>query len=203
MIGLLDALASWQTFVVMLAVFGFFPRMALRLIVLAFHREDSRRVELMAELQAVPRVERPLWVAEQLELAISEGLWGRFEWMLTGRVIHRWHLSDGVERNRLYPDTFSIPSEEDKDEIRPGDLVKAEFAMSDWAERMWVEVTAVRRGHIVGQLSNTPAGIPRLQPGRKVKLKRKHVIDFMPQEDEHSCPEIFGCSAELSRQLDR
>jgi hypothetical protein len=49
----------------------------LRLIVLAFHREDPRRQELLAELHAVPRWERPFWVMEQLEVALFEGIWHR------------------------------------------------------------------------------------------------------------------------------
>jgi hypothetical protein len=49
----------------------------LRVIVLAFRRDDPRRRELLAELHAVPRIERPLWVAEQLEVAVFEGLWPR------------------------------------------------------------------------------------------------------------------------------
>jgi len=52
---------------------GFF----LRLIVLAYPRSDPRRAELIAELYAVPRAQRPLWVAEQLEISLSEGLWHR------------------------------------------------------------------------------------------------------------------------------
>ena len=50
----------------------------MRLIVLAYHRDDPRRREALAELRAVPRWERPLWVCEQLEVAIFEGLHERF-----------------------------------------------------------------------------------------------------------------------------
>jgi hypothetical protein len=42
--------------------------------VLAYPRDDPRRAELIAELYAVPRIQRPLWVAEQLETALFEGL---------------------------------------------------------------------------------------------------------------------------------
>ena len=49
---------------------GFF----LRLIVLAYPRSNARRAELVAELYVVPRVRRPLWVVEQLEIALFEGL---------------------------------------------------------------------------------------------------------------------------------
>jgi hypothetical protein len=54
-----------------LLVYGFAPGLLLRLIVRAFHPEDPRREELLAELHAVPRLERPFWVLEQLEVAIT------------------------------------------------------------------------------------------------------------------------------------
>jgi Sigma-70 factor, region 1.1 len=71
---LLDAMVSWKAFVVSLLVFGFAPGAVLRLIVLAFPRNDPRRRELLAELYAVPRLVRPYWVFEQLEVALFEGL---------------------------------------------------------------------------------------------------------------------------------
>jgi hypothetical protein len=57
-----------------LLVFGFAPGLLLRLIVLAFPKDDARRAELRGELYNVPRFERPFWVAEQMEIALFEGL---------------------------------------------------------------------------------------------------------------------------------
>ncbi|MGH3784090.1 MAG: hypothetical protein ACRDRO_26595 [Pseudonocardiaceae bacterium] len=74
MADLLAAVASWRSLVLVFFVFGFAPGFCLRLIVLAYPRGDPRRTELIAELYAVPRIERPLWVAEQLEVALFEGL---------------------------------------------------------------------------------------------------------------------------------
>ena len=71
---LLDAIVSWRIFLVALVVFGFAPGALLRLIVLAFPCGDPRRRELLAELHAVPRLERPFWVLEQLEVALCEGV---------------------------------------------------------------------------------------------------------------------------------
>jgi hypothetical protein len=68
---------TWPTFVVVVLLLGFAPGAMLRLIVLAFSRDDPRRQELLAELHAVPRADRPFWVAEQLEIALFEGLRGR------------------------------------------------------------------------------------------------------------------------------
>jgi hypothetical protein len=77
---LLDTIVSWRSFAVALLVFGFAPGALLRMIVLAFHRDDPRRSELLAELHAVPRIERPFWVVEQLEVALFEGILGRLSW---------------------------------------------------------------------------------------------------------------------------
>ena len=74
MTELLDAVASWLSLVLVIVMFGFAPGFCLRLIVLAYPRSDPRRKELIAELYAVPRIQRSLWVAEQLEVALFEGL---------------------------------------------------------------------------------------------------------------------------------
>jgi hypothetical protein len=70
----LEAVVSWPSLLSVVVVFGLAPGLCLRLIVLAYPRGDPRRAELIAELYAVPRIQRPLWVAEQLEVALFEGL---------------------------------------------------------------------------------------------------------------------------------
>jgi hypothetical protein len=86
MTGLIAQLLTWPTLGVALLVFGLAPGVALRLIVLFYPRGNPRRKELLAELYAVPRIERPFWVAEQLEVAIFEGLRARFRIWLDKRV---------------------------------------------------------------------------------------------------------------------
>lgn len=74
MTELVHIVGSWPSLLLVVVVFGFVPGFCLRLIVLAYPRSDPRRKELIAELYAVPRIHRPLWVAEQLEVALFEGL---------------------------------------------------------------------------------------------------------------------------------
>jgi DNA-directed RNA polymerase specialized sigma24 family protein len=74
MTELLNVIASPWEWLLVVALFGFVPGFCLRLIVLAYPRKDPRRAELIAQLYTVPRIQRPLWVAEQLETALFEGL---------------------------------------------------------------------------------------------------------------------------------
>jgi hypothetical protein len=194
---MVETLISWPTFIAALILYGFAPGALLRVICLAFHRDDPRREELRAELYAVPRLERPFWVLEQLEVALFEGIGNRVYWAATGRIIHRWSLTSGVEQNRLYPETFWIPDESLKDEIVPGTRVKLMFEMNDgYGERMWVDVTSVKKNRLAGTLSNTPALIPRLAPGDKIKFHRDDIIDIVPNEIEgRVVPEQFRLAA--------
>jgi len=68
---------SWPMLVFALFVFGFAPGLLLRLIVLAFPKNHPRRAELRGELDNVPWFERPFWVADQMEVALFEGLRSR------------------------------------------------------------------------------------------------------------------------------
>lgn len=67
-----------QTVLITMLIFGFAPGVTLRVIIRAWPHDHPRRRELMAELKAVPYVERLLWVAEQVESAIFDGLPTRY-----------------------------------------------------------------------------------------------------------------------------
>jgi hypothetical protein len=113
MSGLLTQLLSWKAVLVVAAVFGFAPGAALRFIVLAFPRSDPRRRELLAELRAVPRLERPIWVAEQLEVALAEGAAGRLAraWRRLApgrRAAQRWRREKDNFLNARYTVGYSL-----------------------------------------------------------------------------------------------
>jgi hypothetical protein len=100
---LMDAIASWPTLVGVLLVFGLAPGVVLRLVVLAFKRGDPRRTELLGELRAVPRWERPLWVAEQVEVALFEGVGPRLHAVLA--AIPLWLA--GIESENASPPFYA------------------------------------------------------------------------------------------------
>lgn len=175
----LESLSAPHLLVAALLIFGVAPGVLLRIISLAYRHDDPRRHEMVAELYAVPRWERPFWVLEQAEVALFEGLWERALWMATGRIIWRWRLESGLELNLRHPGTFWIPDEDERATLQPGDVAKLIFRMKDgWGERMWVTVTERTRDRYVGTLSSTPAGIPKLSYGDRIRFRPHHVIDI-------------------------
>lgn len=68
---------SLPALLTVLGTFGFAPGFCMRLISLMYPPTDPRRQELYAEMKAVPRIERPIWVAEQLETGLFEGFGAR------------------------------------------------------------------------------------------------------------------------------
>ncbi len=67
-------LALWPAALLGVLVFGFLPGPILRLIVRIYPKEHPRRRELVAELYALDYHKRLLFVAQNLELALFEGL---------------------------------------------------------------------------------------------------------------------------------
>jgi hypothetical protein len=104
MTDLLSQIINWRTLVGIVVVFGFAPGAALRIIVRAFERSDPRRRELLGELYAVPRWERPVWVAQQLEVALFEGVAGRmaksYRRLAPARRTSEWFRRE--KRNFIY-----------------------------------------------------------------------------------------------------
>jgi len=184
---LIEEYADWKLALLVIFIFAICPQWILRALVLTYPRDDPRRKELLGELYAIEYHKRPFWVAEQFETVLAEAIWPNLVWVLTGRVIYRVTLGNGVRRNRKHPQTFEIPSESAKEAIRPGDDVKLMFEErlpSGWGERMWVTVTKVGRRRLVGHLINEPWAMGRLTAGDTIKFKRKHVIDIIFSEEK-------------------
>ena len=92
----------------------------------------------------------------------------------------KFTLIDGVTRNAENPDTFEIPTEEERRCVVPDDLVKVGFEMEDedlGGERMWVEVTSVDGEQFTGTLSNHPIVID-LAFGDEVRFGLKHILSI-------------------------
>ncbi len=190
MIGeLLGATSALWALGAALLIFGLLPGLFLALIVRLLHRDDPRRRELQAELYAVPRWERPFWVFEQLEVALRNGLFPNVSRWVHAVWWHRAKLESGLECNRRYPESFGIPSGEEKAELCTGDLVKLMWSVKrSPGERMWVRITHRDGDQLVGTLDSWPIFV-FMDPGDIVKFHVDDIIDCQYAEDEDGAVE--------------
>lgn len=182
LLGVPDALGA---FGLALLIFGFAPGLLLAAIVRMIPDPDRRR-ELQAELYEVPRWEQSFWVAQQLEVAIRVGLFPEVSWYWGRWVWHRAKVDSGLDRNRQYPDSFWVPSREEKAELRPGDTVRLMWSVKRYpaaGERMWVEITHRDGDRLVGRLKNWPVFV-HLNPDEVVNFHIDDIIDYHFYEDE-------------------
>lgn len=179
MIGeLLGVPTALGAFGLALLIFGFAPGIVLAAIVRLIPDPD-RRQELQAELYEVPRWEQPFWVAQQFEVAIRVGLFPEVAWYWGRHVWHRSKIDSGLERHREYPDSFWVPSPEEKAALRPGDSVKLMWSvkrMEAAGERMWVTITERDGDRLKGTLDNWAIFV-HLNHGEIVKFHIDDIID--------------------------
>lgn len=90
-------------------------------------------------------------------------------------------LGDAEAKNRLFPNTFPIPSKEMRQNLVVGDLAKCTFRWRDErhpTERMWVLVTkVVKKGVYEGTLNNTPFS-RLLELHTPVSFEAKHILQI-------------------------
>ncbi len=99
MTELLELVASPLNLLWILLGFGFAPGFCLRLIVLLYPNGHPRRKELVAELYAIKRPLRPLFVAEQFETALFEGIPERRKARKSGKAeAERLRLSRAINQ---------------------------------------------------------------------------------------------------------
>lgn len=101
-----------------------------------------------------------------------------------------WGLLDAEAQNRSFPDSFPIPSRQERESLQPGDMVKMVFVLDPPpptgpnAERMWVEVRSARDGAYDGWLTNEPKVIPALGLGTFLAFAPEHVAGIALQTEE-------------------
>ena len=103
-----------------------------------------------------------------------------------------WELIDGEERNQANPDTFDIPTQEERTNLKEGDYAKLIFRIEmddtgedDDRERMWVIVKERTSSGYIGTLDNQPGAMDddhSLQYGSQVAFEPRQVIDITDGE---------------------
>lgn len=89
-------------------------------------------------------------------------------------------LMDGVARNEAHPDTFQIPTQEERDGLRPGAFAKIGIEMPDGAgERFWVKVEGRAEGENAGRYRGAISN--DLVHTRDHGMKDADTIEFGPE----------------------
>ena len=101
-----------------------------------------------------------------------------------------WELESGEGRHARHPETFWIPSREERETLRVGHAAKLLFRIESvgtdgtidrGVERMWVIVARRTQGAYVGVLDSEPKGIEsssRLAPGIELLFLPEHIVDI-------------------------
>lgn len=104
-----------------------------------------------------------------------------------------WGLLDAESQHAAFPDTFPIPTEEERQALRTGDMVKLVFVLDPPpesgpnAERMWLEVrNASDDGSYDGWLTNQPVVVTALEPSALVAFEPRHVAGIALRTEEVS-----------------
>ena len=82
-------------------------------------------------------------------------------------------LVDVEKRQQETPETFWIPSKEDRESLQPADHAKLIFN----TERMWVEVGQLTETGYVGKLKNNPV-LCDMVHGETVWFEAKHIMEI-------------------------
>ena len=91
-------------------------------------------------------------------------------------------LASGIERHERSPESFWIPSPDEKSAIQPGDYVKLIFVQGDEnprVERMWVKVTSREGDSLRGTLANVPYALTELKYNTEIVFETDHIIAIL------------------------
>lgn len=93
----------------------------------------------------------------------------------------KYQLLNAEEKSEANPDTFRIPSLEDRKAIKIGQWAKLVFEGNEITERMWVLVTKVKE-NLVGILDNKPALLP-MSRCDVIEFEHKHIVAILDEAD--------------------
>ncbi len=86
------------------------------------------------------------------------------------------HLINVEMRNREHPETFHIPTRNERESLMVGDLAKLAWEGAEGGERMWLEILEPREpGHYRGKLLNEPQIFRQMHPGDEVRFRPEHI----------------------------
>jgi hypothetical protein len=109
-------------------------------------------------------------------------------------------LESALEQHHQFPDRFQIPSEEERSNLQPGDMVQMVFLLLGQdetgsyiqGERMWVTVQKVTTTSYTGVLESLPVTSDVLHPGDTVQFGPEHVASILIRKTDLRHPDYAG-----------
>lgn len=103
-----------------------------------------------------------------------------------------WILEDVEVTNKMNPNSFFIPSLNERKSQKKGDLVRLHFMLNNpkedepRTERMWVKITETKLfgRKYVGVLTNQPAYIKALNVGDRIEFEVRHIAQTIIKNDD-------------------
>lgn len=92
-----------------------------------------------------------------------------------------FYLENVIEKNRQFPRTFLIPTQEEIDRLEIGNLIKLVFVMEEpqdngcRAEKMWVKVISIEKNKFTGILDNEPYYLKSIKAGDIITFETKNI----------------------------
>lgn len=84
-------------------------------------------------------------------------------------------FEDAQRLARKYPDSFYAPTQDELNEIKPGDFIKVCASK----ERFWIEVSSVENERIEGKVANDLL-MDELRFDDTICVELRHVYDILP-----------------------
>lgn len=106
-----------------------------------------------------------------------------------------WELVDGEVAAEQYPETFRIPPEESRRNVRSGDLVKLRFLFRadepdelPGTESMHVRVTSVDGEVFAGTLEDVSVLSDVVNVGQQIRFEPRHIVAIVVRPDDPRHP---------------
>ncbi|MGJ7525564.1 TIR domain-containing protein [Variovorax sp. GB1P17] len=158
-------------------------------------REKSMEALLRAVYKQPALVPPPLGSRPHWAIGFTEDITSEEEMIrLPSMELDGWQLESGVVRHQSNPDTFEIPDEALRRNLKPGNIVKLMFDIEVLdgdlkeisIERMWVIVQERSGPYYIGLLDNDPISCDEdvLSAGDRVVFLPEHVISIIDEKGE-------------------
>ncbi len=96
-------------------------------------------------------------------------------------AVRGWHIVNAEEQHARQPETFELPTLEQRRKLEPNDQAKVIFVgPTGSSERIWLSIVAVKEGPVYeGFVANEPVAADLPEYGKDITFLPVHVVDIV------------------------